>query len=228
MIRNLINVFGILWLFFGFSFSGNIKLLTPQKVELGNAIEGDTLEYTVKFTVTGGERVDFYKVKSSCRCTVLDSRPFTLEAGDTVGIKVLINTNGMSGRVSRGVTFFTDDEENKQIHVFFRLSVTSLLEVKPPFINLQHCVKGKSYHQLFTLTNNMEQTVTIIRMETEINNMDLKYDKNKLKKGESLDVLLTFEARKTGGDYGIILIYLKGAPKPVYKIPVYVRVGENE
>ncbi|MCK5077151.1 MAG: DUF1573 domain-containing protein, partial [Calditrichia bacterium] len=105
----LILSFILFNIFFGrILYGNNLELLTPSRVKIENIKSGDTIYYEIEVKNVGQKQLEIYKVKSSCRCTILNFKPQIMQPDSIIKIQIAINTDGMRGRVTRSVSIFSN------------------------------------------------------------------------------------------------------------------------
>jgi hypothetical protein len=209
-------------------YAGEIRLLTPQKVQFKNILAGDTIRYQIRLKNESEREIKILRVKSSCKCTVLHFKPTVLKTNEEMDIPVQIDTEGFWGTVFRSVQIITNDKKNPKITVIFEMQVKQELEFEPRFLDLQDMVVGKAVKQKIKLVNNTDHLIQIENIESDEKQINIKWKKMKLDSGDSTFFEIEFKPEQPFSSYSIIYIHTNGARLPLFKIPIYIQVRENK
>jgi len=76
---------------------------------LGQASQGTTPSYTLKFFNRGDEDLEIEEIKSSCGCTAVIPSSTVIKPGESAKLSITIDTTGKSGDVPKTVTIYSND-----------------------------------------------------------------------------------------------------------------------
>jgi hypothetical protein len=75
-----------------------------SEFDFGEAVDGDMVRHTYKFTNTGDKNLVLINVTGSCGCTVPESWPkHPIAPGETGEIEVVFNSNNRVGNVRKNI-----------------------------------------------------------------------------------------------------------------------------
>jgi hypothetical protein len=105
------------------SLIGELRL-NKEVHDFGYVKQGETLKYTFALKNTGKDKLKFENMILSCDCVKANLDKKEIEPGESVGLTLVFNTNGLSGKQVKTVTLITDGfPPNKKI--------TLTAEIKP-------------------------------------------------------------------------------------------------
>lgn len=97
------------------SASGSPKLsFTESSHDFGKLKEGSKVEYTFKFKNAGKSVLEIKDIKTSCGCTAALISDKILEPDKEGTLKVVLDTKGRSGIMSRNITINSTDPQEPQ------------------------------------------------------------------------------------------------------------------
>lgn len=100
--------------------------ITFDKTEhdFGTIIEGETVEYTFRFTNTGKAPLIITNVFADCGCTVPQFPKEAIEPGKSENIQVKFNSTDKSGENRKKVTIESNAKE-PQMYIYIKTTVTT-------------------------------------------------------------------------------------------------------
>lgn len=201
-----------------------IRLLNPERIQIGPVLEGDTVTVKLLLVNSGKEKVDITKTYAPCKCTILPLQSTSILPGDTLVIPVRIDTEGMWGKTLRTVQIYTSDRANPKIAVLFELNIQAELESEPRFFDLQNIRLGTDTTFSLILTNHTRDTVKIEQAECSDPHFRFLLEDRIIPTGGRATIQIQFHADRPYSNYEIIYIHVQGTRKPLVKIPAYIRV----
>lgn len=92
---------------------GHKLVIQPIRYEFGTVVQGKRIKKNVTILNSGTEPVELIDSETECSCTVLKLKNKTLEPGEEIEVKVVLDTDHLEGKVHKNVTLITDvpDEE---------------------------------------------------------------------------------------------------------------------
>ena len=101
-------------------------MITFEETEhdFGKIIEGETVNFSFRFTNTGKSDLLLAEVTSSCGCTVPSYPKMPIRPGEQGEVKVAFNSNGRKGFQSKTVLVASNTQPN-----------TTLLRIKAQVVN---------------------------------------------------------------------------------------------
>ncbi|MCK5075518.1 MAG: DUF1573 domain-containing protein [Calditrichia bacterium] len=205
-----------------------LELLTPNRVEIDNIKAGDTIFYEIAIKNGSENPLEIYKVKSSCKCTILNFEPQIIQPEKELIIQIAIDTRGMKGWTTRSVTIYSNDKKKPKTPVFFKMNVIPELDITPSFIDFQECVVGDVYTFNIILKNNLQNNIIVEKIESDLQELFFDYKEKEIKPKETISVKVIYKPVKAISNYKIVYIHIQGTEQPLYKLPVYIRVRKNE
>jgi hypothetical protein len=82
------------------------------KHDFGLVVQGEKVEWTFKFTNTGGADLIISNASSTCGCTVANYSKEPVKPGGTGSVSVVFNSAGRSGIQTKGVNLLTNAQPN--------------------------------------------------------------------------------------------------------------------
>ncbi len=95
---------------------GAVITFKEQMVDVGEMIEGDSLNYVFKFTNTGDKDLIIQKVITTCSCTTTESPKDPIAPGKSGEIKVTFDSNKQekTGRQNKVITILSNAINNPE------------------------------------------------------------------------------------------------------------------
>lgn len=88
-----------------------LQLGTTQH-NFGKVKEGEIVEFSLPFQNVGKKELEIKDIQESCSCTVTDLSNRKLKPGEAGSIRIKLDTKDREGKLSRTVTFVTNDPVN--------------------------------------------------------------------------------------------------------------------
>ncbi|HIG04350.1 MAG TPA: DUF1573 domain-containing protein [Planctomycetes bacterium] len=137
--------------------SGTPKIVLGENVtDYGEMLQGEVIERDIFIRNDGDEVLNVWRVNPSCGCTKILNKPSQVAPGETVAIRIEVDSKKIKpGDTRKGVTFETDDPGNPRLQFIFTVKVIGLFRTVPEPILLPGLMgKSKSMKiQLFALTD---------------------------------------------------------------------------
>lgn len=94
--------------------AGNLPQIKFEttKHDFSMMVQGEKLEYTFKFTNTGGSDLIISSASSTCGCTIADWTKSPVKPGEQGRINVVFNSAGKSGTISKPIHVLTNAQPN--------------------------------------------------------------------------------------------------------------------
>ncbi len=146
-----------------------VKPLSPQEINLGQTIAGDTLHGTILFRVEGAVPVEIRDVETSCGCTVPSLKKRKYAPGDTGRIAFTINTRGFRGHIRKAITVLFNSPDIKPLRFIATAEVKPQVAISPPFINFQTVpfIPDSVFKQKVIFENNTSQIIRITEVKVD-------------------------------------------------------------
>ncbi len=93
-------------------FNRPILELGATQHNFGKVKQGEVVEFSLPFQNAGKKDLEIKEIQESCSCTVTDVTKRTLKPGESGSIKIKLDTKDREGKLSRTVTFVTNDPMN--------------------------------------------------------------------------------------------------------------------
>ena len=137
--------------------SGTPKIVLGENVtDYGEMLQGEVIERDIFIRNDGDDVLNVWRVNASCGCTKILNNQSQIAPGETVAIRIEVDSKKIKpGDTRKGVTFETDDPENPRLQFIFTVKVIGLFRTVPEPILLPGLMgKSKSMKiQLFALTD---------------------------------------------------------------------------
>ena len=85
-----------------------------------------------RFTNQSGRTITLTSIKNTCGCTTTTAEKRTYKAGETGTIQARMRLVAKTGRVSKSIYVFTDENGGGAYHLRFTVVVSDLVKVEPP------------------------------------------------------------------------------------------------
>ncbi len=91
--------------------------LRETQYDFGKVVEGKVVEHVFSFSNNGSEKLTIKEVKTSCGCTAALLSKKEIAPGEKGELKVELNTENRSGKMTRNITIISDDMKEPQKHL---------------------------------------------------------------------------------------------------------------
>jgi hypothetical protein len=200
----------------------SIKILSPN-IELGEVNYRNT-PVAIKIVVKndGTDTLHIREVKPGCGCTVADISSKNIAAGDSATINASLDVSNYSGKITKGITVFSDDTKNPNAYIMLSCYVIRPFEVKPKYLSFDKVIVGEPSTTEVLIVNNSanDAVVKSVSIDKDYIIVNLKKD-DVIKKGEPFKLLATAIATQKGSVRANIIIELYHPEENEIKIISY-------
>jgi hypothetical protein len=162
-VRRILYLIGLMGLL-SFKLQGQeIRLISPELIDLGKLQEGATADGDIFFLNSGNQPLGIQQIKTSCGCTIAQNEKEVYAPGDTIKIHFSVNTRGFRNVVRKTITVFFQDEKIEDLRYTIQMDIFTDLELSPRFISFRHVQINPDtvITNYFTIQNNSEKPVKI-------------------------------------------------------------------
>jgi len=100
------------------------RIFSPNaEHNFGDVFEGDVVEHEYEIVNQGNDVLRIEYVRASCGCTAVQPAKRELAPGEKTTIKVEYDSKGRKGLEQKYVYVFSNDSENKQYRLMFKVNV---------------------------------------------------------------------------------------------------------
>ncbi len=112
-------------------------VLVETEADYGDLLQGELIERDILIRNDGDEVLNLWRANPSCSCTKILKKPATVAAGETVSVRVQIDSKKIKpGDNRKGVTFESDDPQQPRLQFIFTTNVIGLFRTVPDPIQL--------------------------------------------------------------------------------------------
>jgi hypothetical protein len=167
-------------------------------------------DMTVKKIITlkneGTDTLVISEVSSTCGCTAALISNDHIPPGDSGLLSISFNGKKFGGKISRAVSFQSNDPERKKVHITFTANVLKLLSIEPEYLMFNRVFVDSSSTQSFKLKNNSDKTIRILSVTSTKEDVVPLPEKTTLVPNDSTFVKCTFTPKKVGSINGDITV----------------------
>jgi len=204
------------------------KIMAPTtSYDFGNIIQGDKVEYVFKFRNIGDEVLEVGNVRSSCGCTAALLSASRVAPGDFGELRTTFDSERFKGKVSKLVTFDTNDPKQKQLSYTLHGSIKVELLAQPERIKWGKVAAGTPLTATVTIVNRGTETVTLKRTATTSTAVSAKLGASKIAPGESVELQVSGEFPENKSRIGgYVIIDTDYSRIPQIRVPVSARLSQ--
>jgi hypothetical protein len=103
---------------------GERLLVDDTRKSFGVLDAGQSREVAFRLSNRSGRTVRVLGMKSNCTCATSGGYPMTIQPGESVALKVNVNTKKLSGEVAQPIRFYTDYPKRLEIELVVHGFVT--------------------------------------------------------------------------------------------------------
>lgn len=203
--------------------AGTPRLVIEQPVfDFGQIQEGQKASHVFRFSNQGDAPLLIQRVRSSCGCTgaLLSARK--IPPGKTGEVRITFNSNGMRGKVVKGIYVYSNDPVEKMARFQIRGTVLPEIGIRPGQVRLTQMKPDQPKQVEVILTNGGQRTIFLSNLRTSAANIAAELSTPRLTPGTTarLTVTVTMPAGKKHLS-GYILLSTSSPHTPKLRIPVY-------
>jgi len=164
--------------------------------DFGDLQQGDKAEYTYEFRNGGNDTLRITQVRKGCGCQSAEATRNVIPPGEKGGIKVIFNSRGYSGTITKTVYVHSNDPEEERVALVMKGSVIVDLIVKPRALHFGDVPVGESRTRKVYIVPQHLETLQIGSIQTSADFIQVSTaDYVEMgKKGVELDVTLLANA----------------------------------
>jgi len=202
-----------------------LKLKTPQVLDLGDVYEDAIAVDTIRFANAGDKPLEIINIRTSCGCTAAKLEKRVYEAGEEGEVIVQFNTRSFSGLIRKSVSIYVKDATPSNVKVTLQANIKRKLEIEPRFIDFQGIQMNQTlHHRKVHIINNWNQPFYINEVKTDIMTLDISPKKFEIAPGASQDIEIKFSSMKEGKKTGYLVFKIDKPTQMVKRIPIYINV----
>lgn len=112
-------------------------VLVENESDYGDLLQGELIERDILIRNDGDEVLNLWRANPSCSCTKILNMPAKVAPGETVSVRVQIDSKKIKpGDTRKGVTFESDDPQQPRLQFIFTTRVIGLFRTVPDPIQL--------------------------------------------------------------------------------------------
>ncbi|MGE4618761.1 MAG: DUF1573 domain-containing protein [Planctomycetota bacterium] len=116
---------------------GPVIALVATDVSYGDLLQGETIERDILIRNDGDVVLNLWRANPSCGCTIVIDKPAVVPPGETVAVRIAVDSKKIkAGSTRKGVTFESDDPQQPQLRFIFTMNVINLFHTDPKPIKL--------------------------------------------------------------------------------------------
>jgi hypothetical protein len=200
------------------------ELVTSPVLDLGTAYEDSSLEGRIIFKNNGDKPMTIGDIRTSCGCTVAQLEKLRYYPGEEGQISVRFNSKGFSGVARKSVTIYVKEGTPANVRVILQANIKSKVEIEPSFVDFQDIkLSDASPIRNIEVKNNMQSSITIAEVKTNLKSLEIKPKKFEVKPGSSqmveIKLILDKEEKRTG----YLIVKIDKPSQMTKRIPVFVK-----
>ncbi len=146
-----------------------VRLISPQVVDLGTVLDGQSIEGEIRFVNAGAGPLHIASVQSSCGCTAVLPHETDVSPNDTGVVGFILKTTGMHGLVRKAITVSFADPGVETLYATIQARVRAEIELRPSFIVFQGIPfkSGSVYADTMLVLNGSGRPLRILRIQAD-------------------------------------------------------------
>ena len=176
----------------------HIAVMQGLTIDIGEVKEGTILSKNLTIASAGTKTLLIKSVTASCGCTTTKISKLKLPAADTTSLLVTIDTKGFKGRLKKQIYIESNDPTGKILTVDLFLTVHTILEYEPSFVNFRDVLLGQSISDTILVRNTSETDITIVSVESPEPQISLEILTHTIPAGRAGKLIATINPEKKG------------------------------
>jgi hypothetical protein len=181
------------------------------------------VNYEIPIKNSGNQDLKIFSVVTSCGCSTALLSSDTLKPGETGSIKFTFNGNGF-GEISKNVMVSTNEAEGSNNH-----TITMVMKmVEPLTLNPGSIISsgkvGEEINQTATISNSLENQVTITEVSSNSPAVKVTSDKMSLNSGETASLNISVKIYEESPVNAAIIIKTSEGE---FQLPILVDIKNN-
>jgi hypothetical protein len=209
-------------------FAQTYRLLSPEVIDLGRVLEGQTVDGDVRFINSGTEPLHVLGVQTSCGCTAARLQKTDFSTGDTAIVHFTLRTGGFHGLIRKMLTVDFENQLVNDLAVYIQATVFSELEVKPSFLNFQSVPQSKDIAVADTISvfNTSNRTVKVLNVSCDSQQIQIDVHRFSIPSNQNILIPVVLRPQKSEYQHATVTIETDSPNKPVIRIPVLFDIVE--
>jgi hypothetical protein len=204
------------------------RILSPEVIDLGRVMEGQSIEGKVLFLNTGGEPLRIASANSSCGCTAVLPGKTLIAPNDTAVVRFVLRTTGMHGLVRKAIDVQFEDPGVETIVFTLQARVYSEIELKPSFLVFQgvRVKPGSAYADTLQITNASGHVLRILKVDSDSDLITAESQPVSIPQGSEARVRVVLKPKKAEYRNAILTIETDNPNKPKILVPILIDAVE--
>jgi len=190
------------------------------KPDFGEIFSSAVIKRSLTLLNKGKDTLQISAVSASCGCTSVSSTD-RIAPGDTGRLNITFNPHGANGKVTKGVSFDTNDPLNKHIHVNFMVEIVKVVDVDPDYLTFPSAQIDSPSTSEVTLKNIGTDSIHIFRILSTSENLKGVSNKMAIAPDDEATVTCTFTPKEHGVFRGNLSIKIDSRKLPVIDVRVF-------
>jgi hypothetical protein len=204
------------------------RLLSPEVVDLGQVLDGKSIEGEVRFINTGIAQLRIGSVQTSCGCTAVLPGEMNVAPNDTAVVRFVLKTTGMHGLVRKALNISFADHDIEGIVVYIQARVHSEIELKPSFVVFQGIPfrSGSVYADTIQITNASGRPLRVLNVHSDTDLIRAEFFPVSIPPDGEARIRIILKPKKAEYKNAILTIETDNPNKPKILAPVLIDVVE--
>jgi hypothetical protein len=138
-----------------------IEISGGTRYQLGMFDEGEKIVRVFLVKNIGTDTLVIDDVSTSCGCAVAEETEFHVPPKDSARLKIIIDTNELSGPVKKEVYIESNDPQRNELTITLNAFIRPVIEVEPRYISFVYSQLGEVVLKTVYLTNRTKVPMTI-------------------------------------------------------------------
>jgi hypothetical protein len=203
------------------------KIFIPEglKPDFGEVYTSAIVKRSMTLINRGKDTLTISGESASCGCTSVSST-HSIAPGDSGSLLITFNPKTQNGRVTKSVSFETNDPKNSHVHIDFAINVAKVVEVDPEYVTFPNTYVDSAVSGQFTLKNLSAVPIHIFRILSSSDMLTAVADTTVLAPQQKIAVTCTLTPKSKGIFKGNLTVKIDSRKLPAVELRVFGLVKE--
>lgn len=219
-------IFSLIFISYSQFTFGQAKIeLKNMEIDWGDVNYQVLLSEKIVFTNTGKDTLKISNVRAGCGCTTVPGYSENIAPGDTGYIGFDLNIKTYNGKVSKSISFTTNDPETPRVTYLLKCNVIRPFIITPRYISFDKLYVGEEGQSTTIIknTSKFDAQIDSIEISLPLLKINLKAG-DVIKAGESYSLVSSLTPAEKGHIRCNIKIYVTHPDEKVIDVSAYGRV----
>ncbi|MFI5251577.1 MAG: DUF1573 domain-containing protein [Bacteroidota bacterium] len=183
-----------------------LKIIDGTKIDYGTIFSNEIMKREIKIKNEGTDTLTVTSVSSSCGCTVALVSNDHIPPQGSGKISVSFDPERFSGKVSKGISFETNDPKQHHAHIDFTVNISKIIELSNDYITFPNSRVDSIVQTDYTLKNLTDRPIKILSILSTSYLLSAESDKKVINPNEIATITCILRPRERGVIKGNIKI----------------------